>query len=379
MRGSLGSLVLAVWSNFLYGEAQQNRFQTVLTTQPTCDQCVPRELIVAPAVGFDLTLTYGTVAIRYHNKTVVSVGRVNGSDDYKAMMNRLAEPYNLKYPPFDNIRDRLQWQYDQAQRRFRQSRGLPSTPDIETLSHFLGQLNRLAEESTPESIPPAVFPSLPEIPNLPFGDFDEALGWVNLTRLRSYKSTPSPVNQFNTAFAGMGYGICTHWSNVEQCDSEEVSQPVRHTLTISYTADEFVVERSTSVTAYWIYRDARDRTPALGSSHRPLHNPDSIKDYWEQVGDRIKLVALAGGDPRSLDTLVLMGESAQNKQLLDTIWKALSELGKVDLYSALQTPQFTTEFVAARGAAEMAKRAQAGPNGCVERELCREQREPGDE
>ena len=44
----------------------------------------------APGVGFDLTPSYGTAAVRHHNGSVTNVGRVSVDPDYEEMMNRLS-------------------------------------------------------------------------------------------------------------------------------------------------------------------------------------------------------------------------------------------------------------------------------------------------
>lgn len=237
---------------------------------------------------------------------------------------------------------------------------------------MLRRLDPLIYEGTRESIPRTIFPSLPELPNLPYGDFDEVVYLANLTRLRSYKA-PGVVNQVNTAFAGMDYGLCKHWADMKQCNSEEEAVQMRQTLTISYTANDLVTERSAAFTPYRIYRVAYRRSLDLGSSHR-----DSVEKYWELIGQQIKLIATTGGDLGRLDTLVLIGESVEDKQFLNTVWKALSELGRTDIYSTVQISGFNAEFMAARGAAEMGKHAQSGPPGCVEQDWCNE-REPGDD
>jgi len=43
---------------------------------PVCAECVPREDILTPGIGFDLADSYGTAAIRYNDKTIVNLGRV---------------------------------------------------------------------------------------------------------------------------------------------------------------------------------------------------------------------------------------------------------------------------------------------------------------
>lgn len=67
MRSSLVTLVLGL----LFASTARSEFQKPLETPveidkprwgnpiPTCGSCVPRERIVAPGVGFDLTASYG--------------------------------------------------------------------------------------------------------------------------------------------------------------------------------------------------------------------------------------------------------------------------------------------------------------------------------
>lgn len=43
---------------------------------PMCFDCVSREDILAPGIGFDLTTSYATVAIRYYDGTVENLAKV---------------------------------------------------------------------------------------------------------------------------------------------------------------------------------------------------------------------------------------------------------------------------------------------------------------
>jgi hypothetical protein len=42
---------------------------------PEGSECVSREDALAPGIGFDLTDSHGTAAIRYNNKAIVNLGR----------------------------------------------------------------------------------------------------------------------------------------------------------------------------------------------------------------------------------------------------------------------------------------------------------------
>ena len=43
---------------------------------PICADCVPREDILAPGIGFDLTNSYATAAIRYDDGSVENLAKV---------------------------------------------------------------------------------------------------------------------------------------------------------------------------------------------------------------------------------------------------------------------------------------------------------------
>ena len=43
---------------------------------PICLDCVPYTEIIAPGIGFDLTTSYATAAIRYHDGTVEKLVKV---------------------------------------------------------------------------------------------------------------------------------------------------------------------------------------------------------------------------------------------------------------------------------------------------------------
>jgi len=42
---------------------------------PRCPECVPREDIVASGIGFDLTTSYATAAIRYYDGSVENLAK----------------------------------------------------------------------------------------------------------------------------------------------------------------------------------------------------------------------------------------------------------------------------------------------------------------
>jgi hypothetical protein len=66
MKHSLTILVIGIICSTALGASEQKPLvQAKYPGQPRyiCDECVPRELILAPGIGFDLTSSYGLVTI----------------------------------------------------------------------------------------------------------------------------------------------------------------------------------------------------------------------------------------------------------------------------------------------------------------------------
>ncbi|KAF4634722.1 hypothetical protein G7Y89_g3388 [Cudoniella acicularis] len=299
--------------------------------------------------------------------------KIDGDEKYKDLMKRLSPPYHRQGPPFDNPLGEIKWDYEQFQRKLRRARGLPSTPDIETIQNMLSNLYNLALTATDEPLLYNFVASIPSLPNLVFADFEEAAQNVNLTRLNSYKYF-GPLRQVNAAYAGTGLGLCKHWGDVLKCDEEEQLMSPTQVLTISYTKEELVLEASYAVNAHWIYGEAYQRYTEYGFSHLQEYKS---ADFWDQIEKRITTLVKANG--MKVGELLLIGESAEEKEFLETVWRALGKLELGHLWAPLQVPGFKAEFMAARGSAEMAKRWQGEPYGCLEGDWCEGNRKPGDD
>lgn len=55
---------------------------------PMCPDCVPRDDIWAPGIGFDLTISYATAAIRYYDGSVENLGKVGPTFLYECGRDR---------------------------------------------------------------------------------------------------------------------------------------------------------------------------------------------------------------------------------------------------------------------------------------------------
>ncbi|KAL2074631.1 hypothetical protein VTL71DRAFT_8409 [Oculimacula yallundae] len=335
-----------------------------------CDECVPKELIQAPGIGFDLSSSYATVAIRYPNQTIVDVGRFNGSEEYADLLVRLGPPYVYNGPPFDTISDRIRYDLEQASRKWRKLRGLPSTTDIELFSSFLINVTDFASYSLDTPVTRVAI-SLPDLPNLSYEDWEEVVQLTGLDVLKSYRFHQQRLRELNVAWVGLGHGVCEHWRDSERCDKEERSMEKRVVLALSFTEERLSISKAFVSGASEIYVATQVSRQDLGYlSWRS--NPEN-ETFWDSVGMYVGTVARTDRG-FVIQDLILTGEHAEEKNFLDAVWKALGDVTDVQkLWQPLQVPGFDAEFVAARGAAELAKRWQAEPPyGCMEGDWCKD-------
>lgn len=215
--------------------------------------------------------------------------------------------------------------------------------------------------------------SLPSMPNFQQGDLKEALDLVALTELESFKHR-GQLRNANAAWAGMGMGICEHWQDIEKCDEEEGHFKFKPTLALTYTYDELVVEVILMVNAHRSFQYDRVRFPDLSYGTWDLDRSNAT--YWETIGRKVVEIARRNPWLGPIEEVVLMGEYAAEKRFRDSIWKALgSDLDDQNLRANFQSLKFSAEFIAARGAAEMAKRWQGETWGCKEGDWCKGNRD----
>lgn len=210
--------------------------------------------------------------------------------------------------------------------------------------------------------------SLPELPNLLFDDWQEAVELSGLEALKSYKSYGQPLSNLNAAWAGMGSGLCKHWRDIDQCEEEEDLITPRFVLATSFTGDELVVHKTWVLNAHYSFSIVSAKYPDLGYESWRINPSNST--FWDSLGKKVAEVATT--EPQYvIQDLILMGEYAENKMFLDAIWKALGDMADVQkFWEPLQVSGFSAEFVAARGAAELAKRWQGETWNCIEGDWC---------
>ena len=330
-----------------------------------------------PGVGFQLTPSYGISSIRYANRTLSDVARVEFStenvdrqpENFYHMLQRLAEPKSYRDPynwychddnigvsPFPTKRS--------LRKAARRLMGLPSTEDVGRLADAIRLLKEKTEEKLGGQSVGEVMITAPMFNQLCRKDMDEAAEYVGLTPLARPHETHA--HDVSDAYAGYGLGLCRDYGDHARCKQEELAMPTRNTLTVLYTTHvlmAYLMEMQTAVIFdpnYPVYM--LDWQAGLPLSFRS----DLAREAYEELLVlRLMQLPLGRYRDREVERVVLMGESAENEVLETAVRRAMERLqpeNMPEIYNA------GTEYVTARGAAEFAWRAMHDsdfdPLGC---------------
>ncbi|KAF4549356.1 Hypothetical protein D9617_22g067020 [Elsinoe fawcettii] len=309
---------------------------------------------IAPGVGFDLTAFYGTVAISYANGTKLPIGKVEGSDQYREVMQRLSRGSSQHIaPPYLDLNDAYKDWPRQEIRKWRKKIGLPASADVGVLAKMMVDLKEKANNflDSPMDFVVVTILHLVAIYSEDISDAIEHAG-LHSTKLWFFDHL---IYEETSSYAGNGLGLCEHFDQPGRCLNETYSHPREEVHTVLYTRDALKVAISFFSGAYYLgsplYLHRLDFD--LGSDKvQSLTAQEDIDEYWRSVRQTLTDVAVRR-KWRRFDRVMLMGESAAmpefRAQLEGAMSSVLDEMPLVNDADPL--------YVAAKGAAELAMRA----------------------
>jgi len=232
---------------------------------------------------------------------------------------------------------------------------LPATTDVALLADLLKSLHQQqAEENQGFAAKSAVI-TFPNHQSLCQEDITDALEYLDIYPLSSRQLYGQP-HELSAAYAGYGMGLCHNTTDLSACRAEEHNMYRNMTLAISFTRDALTVET-------YPFKDAYQYMLPNSYTEHPVDYdlgldaltdfPDPVS-YWARVHDTICAQISREGRLRNpIDTIVLYGEAASSTKFQSVVREVVESLQDiVPIFSA------ESEFVAARGAAELAHRAQ---------------------
>ena len=283
--------------------------------------------------------------------------------------------------------------------------GRPSTPDVGKIASLIQTLLDTAQDKLPSLNITRALIAVPDTPGLTYADLEDAMEHLGLTLISTHKHIGSTVSELSAAYAGSNKGLCKHYTNLDTCEDEEADMPTSQILALSLTHHSFSASFTYMSSAYRSLLEASttrfdlglDHLPSSGSSETDLEIECQTARYWSRIFDVVFEIGRVSRW-RPLTTLLLLGEDAENPDFIRTVQEALRKLlsessaeevpamvrvlgeRKVD-GDGEQTGDSRREavdplYLAVRGAAEFAKRAQEAPAGCMEPKRCAKNRVP---
>jgi len=266
-----------------------------------------------------------------------------------------------------------------AKRRWNKLLGRPSTPEVGTIAKLVENLRFVVEDKLEPISMKKVLITIPYLPGLSYEDLQDAAEYAGLTLLTTHKNIPDQVSEVSAAFAGSGHGLCEHYDDLDSCEDEEADMPYSQILALSLSQTSFSAAYTFMQSAYRSIIEKETTRFDLGLMHCPTTDEEKEALYWSQVQDSIVKVGRATRE--RLTVLLILGEDGTNRAFIRTVKDALRELhsnteASTVFVSGSGNGEIDPLYVAAKGAAELAKRAQEAPAGCKEAAHCAVNRIP---
>ena len=161
----------------------------------------------------------------------------------------------------------------------------------------------------------------------------------------------------SAAYAGYDYGLCSDYTNRIACLQEQRDMPSDVVMAILYTRSVLTVSLSIAKSAYYLYEPVNRRLLdfSLGHDAQSLRVADT--DYWDAVGSRLEQILTQNPNYERPTKVLLMGDCVRDEDFQRSLKKALSN-------QMTKLPEILVkdaEGVAAKGAAELAKRIPFDP------------------
>ncbi|KAI1420401.1 hypothetical protein F5Y12DRAFT_773157 [Xylaria sp. FL1777] len=299
-------------------------------------------------IGFDLSPSYATVAVSYPNGSIQPIARVEGDGAYREMMLRLSLPSSQHlHKPYNNLGDSISDIPRQIWRDTRKKMGLPSSGDVGTLSNMIYALRERAACYVGEPVSVAAI-SIPHLTALYGDDLRDAFEYLSLFYLEFFPfSNFRPIPVSIASYAGNGLGLCGDYRDDAACAEEELNIPSQFALTVGYTHTSLTTSQAHVSSAYYI-----EETPTL-ENLRLGYDTRHEESYWEAVRHMLQSPVVDSPVSRNISMVLLFGDATETPRFREVLGGVIDDV----LGGQVQIVDQQPEFGAAKGVAELAKRA----------------------
>lgn len=243
----------------------------------------------------------------------------------------------------------------QLRRKARKAIGLPASQDVGFLAKMLSDLRTQVEEHIGRPVDSAGLTTLNLIA-LYHEDLQDAFEYIGL-RYLVFPVGYDILYETSAAYAGYDHGLCSDYTDRAACKHEQEEVPSEIVMAILYTRTLLSVSLSITKSAYYLF-EPRHRYLLDFSLGYDARSPQTTNaDYWESVGSMLERILIENPNYQRPTKVLLMGDSVGDETFQLVLEKVLSS-------QMTKMPEILCkdpESVAAKGAAELAKRIPYDP------------------
>ena len=234
--------------------------------------------------------------------------------------------------------------------------GLPSTEDVARLADILGLLKKIVEADLRSSVD-SVLVTVPMFPQICPDQIQEAAKLNGMAAI-SLSGYEVQLHELEASYAGYGMGLCEDYMNSTSCRDEEDNMPSSSILMASFTETALLVDwyRLGRIDYQSRFSSTYRTDWTLGSQDVPPRGSREAEAYWQRMSALIaETISTYDAIPNAthVDRLLLLGRSSEHPEFRSTVQETILQL-QPDLPTVYDDDAL---YTAAKGAAEMAKRA----------------------
>ena len=233
--------------------------------------------------------------------------------------------------------------------------GLPASKDVGYLAQLLSHLKVQVEEYLGAPIESAGVTS-PHLVALYQEDLQDAFEYVGL-RYLTFPVRYDVLYETSASYAGYGYGLCSDYTERAACKEEQQNMASEVVMAVLYTRTVLTVSFSVVKSAYYLYEpDNRYLTNfTLGYDARSQWASD--EEYWVEVAKNLEELMAENPNYKRPDKVLLMGDQVHDNAFM----QILEEVLRRQTTDEPEILSQDSQFAAAKGAAELAKRLPYDP------------------
>ncbi|KAF2200639.1 hypothetical protein GQ43DRAFT_481388 [Delitschia confertaspora ATCC 74209] len=303
------------------------------------------------AVGISLAANHGTISVRHDDGSFKDISRIDGDEHYFRVIQRLSSPcITHPSPPYHDLEEMWKDWPRQAWRSARKRAGRPASSDVGVLVDMLKRLADTASSYTGPIVSAVI--SYPSAICLYQEDIVDAAEYLSLRALKGNHFYQP--REMVAAYAGHGMGLCKSFKDKEKCTTEGLKLPERDVLLVEYTEVALLLHGGGMREAIDLATHDFDEAASFKLGSKAVCEKYGALKVQEFVLQFLRRRYRFLEPPQKM-TVIMTGseESVQNSEVQEAVKTAVEEMGSAaDMLTSLP------EYIAARGAAELAWRAQ---------------------